>query len=154
MRKVSSNFCGILWPSTTSGTYEVIHDVETGEVTIDTGDGAFQTTLDENNCGQGSECLTSPDVFCSDGCTYDLVGCFSEGDPPTLAGTAYIDVHDPDGGLCDGPISCTVIYEFSGERASTSTAQRTTPSFWRSLGSFFARLGRALGLVEMPKRGP
>jgi pimeloyl-ACP methyl ester carboxylesterase len=119
MDKVSyePGICGILWPDQTA-TYTVTHNVYTGEVAIDTGSGVFQATLDENNCGQASECLTSPDIFCSDGCTYNFAGCFYEGYPPTVAGTAPIEVHDPDGELCGGDISCTIYYDVTGERIS------------------------------------
>jgi hypothetical protein len=152
MDKVSyePGICGILWPDQTA-TYTVTHNVDTGEVAIDTGGGVFQATLDENNCGQASECLTAPDIFCSDGCTYNFAGCFSEGNPPTVAGTAPIEVHDPDGELCGGDISCTIYYDVTGERISQNASQRAGPSVWQSVGTFFARLGRALGLRREPE---
>jgi hypothetical protein len=172
MRKVSDDppNCAILWPRQTTATYTVTHNVETGEVTIDTGSGVFAATLDENNCGQLAECLTSPDIFCSDGCTYTFAGCFSEGDPPTVAGSAHVNVHDPNSELCGGDISCTVVYDVSGERAEALAAEtqggsgpsraaggasqpaqgRTGLSVWKSVRAFLARLGRVLGLRAEP----
>jgi hypothetical protein len=118
MTKVSSHppLCAILLPGKTNDTFEILHDPETGQITLITGSGTFSGTLDENNCTTASACLHDPLLFCSSGCTYTFAGCFSDGNPATVEGSATIESHSSDGGPCGGDVDCTVFYDVSGYR--------------------------------------
>jgi plastocyanin len=120
MTKVSDDppGCGAFFPDRTSDSFEVAHDPNTGAVTIITSNGEYQGTLDEQNCAEGTGCVSDPQAQACypHGCTVTLAACFIEGDPARIGGTLTIELHDPDGGPCDGDVNCTVVYEIGGRR--------------------------------------
>ena len=112
--------CAALLPGEITDTYEVIHDPETGAITLITGEDEFSATLDEDNCIEASDCLTdSAGGFCSlYGCTGTFAICFIEGDPVLIGGTATIELHGPASEPCEGLVYCTVFCDVDGQRTS------------------------------------
>jgi hypothetical protein len=110
--------CAAQFPDEQWDSFEVFHDPETGDVTVVTSQGEFQGTLDAQNCGQDSGCYADPDSqYCyPNGCTVAFQACFAEGNPATVQGNTTTSLHDADGGPCQGPVSCTAVYDFYGQR--------------------------------------
>jgi hypothetical protein len=114
--------CAAQFPDEQWDSFEVFHDPETGDMTVVTSQGEFQGTLDAQNCGQDSGCYADPgSPFCDpNGCTAAFQACFTEGNPATVEGSTTTTLHDADGAPCEGPESCTVVYDFYGQRNESS----------------------------------
>jgi hypothetical protein len=67
-----------------------------------------------------------------------------------MDGTSTIEVHDPDGELCGGPVVCTVVYDVEGVRQSpeenpgASGNSRSMPIELRGLSAAWKALGQIL----------
>jgi hypothetical protein len=122
--------CAAQFPDEQWDSFEVFHDPETGDVTVVTSQGEFQGTLDEQNCGQDAGCYADPgSEYCyPNGCTAAFQACFTEGNPAIVEGSTTTSLHDADGAPCEGPISCTVVYDFYGQRNESSEGRAAATS--------------------------
>jgi hypothetical protein len=107
--------CAAQFPDETTDSIEVIHNPDTGEVTVITSQGEFQGTLDEEYCSQDTGCYTE-EQYCANGCTSTLEVCFIESNPTLIQGSMTTAIHLEDGGPCLGPLFCTVVYNIDGQR--------------------------------------
>jgi hypothetical protein len=140
------------FPEQITDDWQVEHDPGTGNVTVTTSQGEFQGTLDQQDCSASSGCTDDENApMCTYGCTITNDVCFIEDDPARIVGTSTIDVHNPDGGLCQGPVACTVVYDVHGVRQSpeenptgASGNSRSMPIELRGLSAAWKALGEIL----------
>jgi hypothetical protein len=140
------------FPEQITDDWQVEHDPGTGNVTVTTSQGEFQGTLDQQDCSASSGCTDDENApMCTYGCTIANDVCFIEDDPARMDGTSTIEVHDPDGELCGGPVVCTVVYDVEGVRQNpeenpngASGNSRSGPIELRGLSAAWKAIGEIL----------